>query len=87
MVKHNNLEFYSFFNQQSAEDIIYHLTFALQQKDFLNEKGTVELINGLGTQHDLLKDVQSGLEKISEYKLLKVEAIENFTSKSQLLCV
>ena len=87
IVKHNNLEFYSFFDQQSVEDIIYHLTFALQQKELLNEKGTLELISGLGTDFDLLNKIQSGLEKISEYKQLKVESIENFTSKSQLLCV
>lgn len=87
IVKHNNLEFYSSFTYQSAEDIIYHLNFVLQQKEMLNEKGMVELAAGTMENAEIIEQILGGLGKIQHLKKMKLENRVGFLSKSQLLCV
>jgi len=87
LVKHNNLEFYSSFSYQSAEDIIYHLNFALQQKEFTNEKGTIEVVSSIGSDSKLIDSIEEGLKKIADLKLMKVFKDEDHLAKSQMLCV
>ncbi len=87
VVKHNKLEFYSSFEYQSAEDVIYNLNFVLQQKELLNEKGLIEI----GTNGDLDKDLATatidGLKKIQHLNKMKTEVSDSYLTKSQLLCV
>lgn len=87
IVKHNNLEFYSSFTYQSAEDIIYHLNFVLQQKEMLNEKGSIELSNAVGGAESICEEVSKGLSKIQHLNKMKIELNDSFLTKSQLLCV
>lgn len=87
IVKHNALEFYSSFSYQSAEDIIYHLNFAFQQKEFTNDKGTIELVSSIGSDSKLIDSVEEGLVKISELKKMKLIKDEDHLAKSQALCV
>ena len=87
LVKHNNLEFYSFFDAQSAEDVIYHLMFTLQQKEMVNDKGTIELSPGTGGSNLDLKEISSGLEKIKGLSGFKITIEEDFVAKAQQLCV
>lgn len=87
IVKHNELELNTTFSYQSVEDIIYHLTFTLQQKELLNQKGSIELCQGLNSDRETLEKVKEGLLKLSEYKQISTSPIDNFTINSQLLCV
>lgn len=87
MVMHNQLHFYSFFDAQSAEDVIYHLMFALQQKEMTDEKGSIELVPGMGRSEDFLKEVYVGLEKIQALSGFKVNLVADFIPKAQQLCV
>ena len=87
LVRHNNLEFYSFFDAHSAEDIVYHLMFALQQKELTNEKGSVELIQGIGVATELVEDIRQALGKIQDLKKMHVALIQDYLPKAQLLCV
>ncbi len=87
IVKHNQLQFYSFFDSQSAEDVIYHLMFALQQKEMTDEGGLIELVPGMGKDEVFLKDIQTGLEKIRELSKFKVNFVLDFIPKAQQLCV
>lgn len=87
IVKHNNLEFYSFFDYSTHEDIIYHLLFALQQKEFSNEKGTLEIVKGLGVSPGIIEDIMSTLEKVKDLNQISPKVIEHFIAKSQQLCV
>lgn len=87
IVKHNQLEFYSFFDVQSAEDVIYHLMFTLQQKELTDEKGSIELAVGAGLKSGILEDVQKGLEKVKDLKQYSISSVSDFTPKAQLLCV
>ena len=58
--KHNELTFYSNFDYQAAEDIIYHVMFVLQQKELLSEQGSFELISALGATKETIESIQTG---------------------------
>ncbi|MCH2230551.1 MAG: DUF3822 family protein [Crocinitomicaceae bacterium] len=87
IVKHNNLEFYSFFDYQNHEDIIYHMLFTFHQKEMTNENGTMEFILGPGINSDVLTNLKTDLERISDLKKLKIVTPKHYIAKSQLLCV
>lgn len=87
LVKHNKLEFYSFFDYLKAEDVIYHLTFALQQKELIDEKGLIELAQGIESEKSIIEKIQALKERIGELNKMEVAHSEDFTAKSQLLCV
>lgn len=87
IVKHNNLEFYSSFDYQNHEDVIYHLMFALQQKEMTNENGTLEFIAGPGIDNSILEKINKDIARIKDLQKLKVNQPEHFIAKSQLLCV
>ncbi len=87
LAKHNNLEFYSFFDIQSAEDVIYHLMFTLQQKEMVNEKGIIEIASGIGSSAINLNEIIQGLSKIKDLSGFKVELETHFVAKAQQLCV
>ncbi|MDA9881929.1 MAG: DUF3822 family protein [Crocinitomicaceae bacterium] len=87
IVKHNALEFYSSFNYQNADDVIYQLSFALQQKELLNEKGSIELITSIGSESSLIEEIERGLQKIGDFKQMNIRSDKYYLSKSQLLCV
>lgn len=87
ITKHNNLEFYSSFSYQTAEDIIYHLNFVLQQKELLDEKGTIEICPGTNSDESTIAKVVQGLDKIKHLGKMNIQKRDAFLTKSQLLCV
>lgn len=87
ITKHNELHFYSYFDVQTAEDVVYHTMFVLQQKEVLNEQGTIELIEGVGIESELLTKVKEQFTRINDLKKMSVVVNSDYISKSQLLCV
>jgi len=87
IVKHSNLEFYSFFDYQNDDDIIYHVLFALQQKELVNEKGNLELILGIHSKSTSFEELKKNFKRIKELSQLEVNEKNNFIAQSQLLCV
>ena len=87
IVKHSNLEFYSFFDYQNDDDIIYHVLFALQQKELINEKGSLELISNNNSKSSSFGDLKTNFKRIKELSELEVSEKNNFIAQSQLLCV
>ncbi len=87
LTKHNKLEFYSYFDYSTVEDVIYHLSFALQQKELGNEKGSLEIVTGLRSNEELAKEVQNMYQRIDLLSALDFRAVDDFIAKSQLLCV
>lgn len=87
LVKHNKLEFYSSFGYQSAEDIIYHLNFVLQQKELLGEKGMIEMGTNGSVDRKIIDEAIEGLGKIQYLQKMKTEYSESYLTNSQLLCV
>lgn len=87
LIKHNQLQFYSFFDAQSAEDVIYHLLFVLQQKELIGEKGRIELIPGANELSISLEDIKTGLERINDVSSFTIQIENDFIPKAQQLCV
>lgn len=87
IVKHNQLEFYSYFDFQSHEDIVYHLLFTLQQKELTKEKGSIDLIAGRDANMDILPLFISAQSRIAELNSFEINTPENYIPHSQLLCV
>lgn len=87
IVKHNNLEFYSFFDYMNADDVIYHLSFALQQKEMNEEKGKIEIIPSAEADKELVSSIIENAGRLSNLDQLNFEVIEDYIAKSQLLCV
>ena len=87
IVKHNQLLFYSQFDYKTSEDVIYHLSFVLQQKELLNEKGSLHLINGIDSENFKSDSILEMAEKIKDLSQLKIIKAKEFMAKSQLLCV
>ena len=87
IVKHNQLEFYSFFDYQNHEDVLYHLLFALQQKEMTDEEGSIEFSQALGCKSEIIASIEKDFVKIKDLKQLKLSKPEHFIAKAQLLCV
>lgn len=87
IVNHNKLEFYSSYDHQSYEDIIYHLLFTLQQKKLTNQDGTIDVILGVGGNKTIYDAILENYERVGELKELKCPKEEFLVAKSQLLCV
>lgn len=79
------IEYYSFFDFMNAEDIIYHLTFTLNQKEMTNEKGVIEISNYSNQKYP--EQLNNFISKLSELSKFKVEEVNHSLEKSQLLCV
>ena len=87
IVKHSKLEFYSFFDFQNDEDILYHLLFVLQQKELINEKGTIEFICSSKENSELIEKLEKNILRIKEMNQIKVDITESYIQKAQVLCV
>ena len=87
IIKHNEIQYYSAFDYQSHEDILYHLVFVLQQKELTEEKGEVILVEGAGARSEVLQDVLTNINRIGDLSKFDITQPEHFIAKSQLLCV
>lgn len=87
LVRHNELEFYGSFRALSHEDILYHLMFTLQQKERINEAGSIELVEGHDADKGLLPALEAAIQRVGDLKVMKITPAPNFVAQSQLLCV
>lgn len=87
IVKENKLEFYSVFDYNENEDIIYHTMFTLQQKGFTKEMGTLEICPGVGSSNDKLNDLHTKFSAFADLKQATISINNELITKSQQLCV
>lgn len=83
----NQIQYYSAFDYQTYEDLLYHILFVLQQKELLEEKGKLFIIEGSGSSQNIINDFKSNISKVGDLNKYDVEHSVNFIAKSQLLCV
>jgi hypothetical protein len=87
MVKENKLLFYSYFDYQDVNDVLYHYLFSIQQKDLVGESATVQLCKGVGSSEETISAFMELIKKIPDRKN-DVLLLDNlFTTNSQKLCV
>lgn len=85
IVKENSLKFYSSFEWNSIEDIVYYYSFAVQQSGFSEQLNELEISLGSGSQAD-----REELKKIMETvhsKNISVQISNHLIEKYQQLCV
>jgi hypothetical protein len=86
IIQKNELVFSNAFEYLNAEDIVYHLMFVLEQKEFKEEKGTLQFIF---QNEESQAFTNKAIDLLKETKMIKSHSIlesEN-SSKLQLLCV
>lgn len=81
------LQFYSIFDYQSAEDIIYNLLFTLQQKNRVGQSAELLWCNGIGTGKNVFEAFSSIFERVNDFKGIKLKQESDFILNSHLLCV
>lgn len=87
IVKENKLQFYSMFDYQETDDIVYHLMFTLQQKEFLQENGTIQLCAGVGSTVSKIDELAEKLRSLPDLKNTSILVDNDFITNSQKLCV
>lgn len=85
IVKHNNLEFYSHFSYQGPEDIIYYLTYTLQQKEIDINEGSIDVADL--SENKMFEQLKGHVSKIAELKNAKLSQQDSFVAEAHLLCV
>jgi hypothetical protein len=81
------LLFYSVFDFQTAEDILYNLMFTLQQKELTDSEGELIWCNGTGANPDLFDAFSELKKKVKNLDLLQLKNEPNFMLNSHKLCV
>lgn len=85
IVKENNLCFYSSFEFTTMDDIVYYLSFTLQQKEWFESPLEVVINDGVGSEIEMT-DLISRIQKIIHRdSIIKHE--EHLIAKYQQLCV
>jgi hypothetical protein len=87
IVKENKLHFYSMFDYQITDDIVYHLMFTLQQKEFLHENGAINLCAGAGSSKENITELSNKLQSLVDLKNAAITINNDFITNSQKLCV
>jgi hypothetical protein len=81
------LLFFSVFDFQNAEDILYNLMFTLQQKELLEKEGELIWCNGTGAKAELLdafSEIKSKVKNLDHFTLMNDP---NLILNSHKLCV
>ena len=87
IVKENKLEFYSVFDYNENEDIIYHTLFTLQQKGLNKESGTLQICPGVGSSEDKINELHTKFSAFADLKSSTILVNSDLIIKSQQLCV
>lgn len=87
IVKENKLQFYSIFDYQNSDDIIYHFIFVLQQKEWFGTEIQIEICGGVGSTSELTKEIEEKLQKFKEFQDKSIQTGTNFLINSHKFCV
>lgn len=81
------LQFYSQFDFQIIDDLVYHLVYTLQQKSLLNQEGNLTICIGVGSTDEQAVELKRKLESLKDLKLFKIEINSHLLLNFQTLCV
>jgi hypothetical protein len=87
IVKENKLLYYSSFDYIELDDIVYHFMFTLQQKDLLQEKGSIDICPGIGFTADQANELNQKLNSLKDLKDQPASIQASLLQKAQRLCV
>ncbi|MES2800029.1 MAG: DUF3822 family protein [Bacteroidota bacterium] len=87
MAYEGKFQFYSIFDYQSAEDIIYNLLFTLQQKDRVGQAADLLWCDGVGSNSNLLENFEALFVRVNDFKTIKLKKQQDFILNSHQFCV
>lgn len=87
IVKENKLQFYSIFEFQQVEDIVYHLMFTFQQKGYKDASMTLQVCPGVGASSLLIDELTTALRAFPTTATTTIQVDHDFIINSQQLCV
>jgi hypothetical protein len=87
ITQENGLKFYAYFDYDSADDVVYHLMFTLQQKELLNQKGIIHLCASVGTSDESVIAIKLLLDKLTDLKSFQTKINSHLLLNYQSLCV
>lgn len=85
--RHNEIIYSAAFDHQNSDDILYHLTFVLQQKELTDVNGKLELAFSSAVSDDFKSKLENDLKKVKDLSKLEVKQTNHHNAKAQLLCV
>ena len=83
----DKLIYYSSFDYQELDDILYHVMFTLQQKELYNKDGKMQVQSGQGITEGLSEQLIQRISAISEMKSFHVISNNELVFNSLELCV
>ncbi len=83
----SGLQFYSQFDFQTVDDVVYHLMFTFQQKKYLGQSGSIILCAGVGAELAQLEELNQKLNSLGDLKTFKIEINSHLLLNYQALCV
>ncbi len=86
-VKENELKFYNCFESSSEDDVLYYLTFGLQQQGLTGENGTLFVYDHLTSHSDWKNKILTKAALILELKNLQAAETAYLPYKYQQHCV
>lgn len=87
IIKENKLQFYSIFEYLETDDIVYHFMFTLQQREMLQDKGSIELYPGVGSKKEKVDELMIKLQSLQDLKKSTITIDHDIILKSHKLCV
>ncbi len=83
----NDLQFYSLFEFQAIDDVVYHFIYTMQQKNYIGKEGSLTLISGVGSTNQQIEELQEKLNLLADLKTYKIEVNTHLILNYQTLCV
>jgi hypothetical protein len=83
----NDLQFYSQFEFQSIDDVVYHFVYTMQQKNYFGKDGSVTIVNGIGSSKEQVVELKEKLDQLKDLKSYKIEVNSHIILNYQTLCV
>lgn len=83
----NGLQFYSQFDLQTVDDVVYHFMYTLQQKKYIGQSGSILLYAGVGAAETQLTELKEKLTSLKDLSTFKIEINSHLLLNYQTLCV
>lgn len=87
LVRHNQLLFYNTFESNNEDDVLYYLTFSLQQQELTQEDGQLYIYESQEAPSSLTKNILEKLKLLKDLKQFSIVETKYLPYKYQQTCV
>jgi hypothetical protein len=86
-IQNNQLQYYSSFEYSENSDILYHLGFVMQQKEWMDEELKIFLSPGINIGTSKLEQLKTDFDKLFPRKTIHIEINDQLIKLAHQLCV